>query len=60
MIKFPEQWVKVNSKLKYKKMVVSKANVILHIPLFLPINYGKEFNLQEKDWMYGSEILLGM
>ena len=60
MIKFPEQWCKVNSKLKYKKMIVCKANVILHIPLFLPVNYGKELNFEEKDWMYGSEILLEM
>ena len=59
MIKFPEQYHKVNNELKFKKMVVSIGNLVVDIPLFLPINYKQEYYLKEYYWNYGSKILLG-
>ena len=58
MIKFPEQYKKVNSKFKYKYMVVTVGNLLLDIPLSLPINYCKEFNLESKYWDIGTDYLM--
>ena len=58
MIKFPEQYKKVNSKLKYKYMVVTVGNLLLDIPLSLPINYKQEFSLENKYWNMGTKYLM--
>lgn len=58
MIKFPEQWHKVNKNLKFKKMVVTIGNAVVDIPLFLPVSYKQEYWLDESCWNYGSEVLM--
>jgi hypothetical protein len=40
-------------------MTVTIGNLMLDIPLSLPVEYGKEFDLQEKYWLLGTEVLLG-
>ena len=58
MIKFPEQYKKVNAKLKYKYMIVTVGNLVIDIPLSLPISYKQEYQLESKYWITGTEILL--
>lgn len=57
-VKFPEQYVKINKNFKYKKMVIVVGNLAIDIPLSLPINYGKEFNLENKYWNVGTKYLM--
>lgn len=58
MIKFPEQWHKVNKSLKFKKMVVTIGNVLIDIPLNLPIKYCQEYYLDQYYWDYGTAVLM--
>lgn len=57
-VTFPEKYHKINKNLKFKKMVVVRGNVMIDIPLSLPINYQKEFSLEEKYWILGTNVLL--
>ena len=60
MIKFPEQYHKVNKHLKFKKMIVTIGNCLIDIPLTLPLSYKQEFQLNDYYWDYGTQVLLEM
>ena len=60
MIKFPEQWHKVNRNLKFKKMVLTVGNVTVDIPLFLPITYKQEYWVEERFWLEATKVLMEM
>lgn len=38
-------------------MTVTMGNLVIDIPLSLPVNYAKEFPLEDKYWVVGSFYL---
>lgn len=57
MFELHEHYKKINKKTKYKYMTITVGNVLLDIPLSLPIGYCKEFNLESKYWNIGTKYL---
>jgi len=58
MIKLHNNYKKINSKFKYRYMTVTVGNLLMDIPLSLPISYKQEFDLEPKYWLVGTNYLL--